>query len=164
MGEIIDDLYQSNLGYDASDNIFEVASQLLKFEQKFLLWEHTLPTTISLLDTNFLSPEHGDKETLRYRFILTMRFLNVRILAHRPLLSRYLELLGTSKPDPQQFIVLRQVGGNSLRICAQSALMIVALMKAVLTPIDAPRHLLGAWWFSLYYSKCMTACILRRIR
>ncbi|PVH98235.1 hypothetical protein DM02DRAFT_531617 [Periconia macrospinosa] len=152
MGEIVDDLYESNLGCDTSDNVFDVASQLLQFEQKFLAWQHSLPPTLTLVDSNFLSLENSDQEILRYRFILTIRFLNVRILAHRPLLCKYLELLGTPRPDIQQLAVLMQVGVNSLRICAQSALMIITLMRAVLTFPDPPRHLLGAWWFSLYYT------------
>ncbi|KAJ4286514.1 hypothetical protein N0V90_013214 [Kalmusia sp. IMI 367209] len=152
MGDIIDDLYGSNLGCDTSDNMFDIASHLLKFEQKFLTWQNSLPPTLALVEPDFLQLDTSAPALLRYRFIITVRFLNARILAHRPILARYLELLGTSRPDTQQLVVLRQVGANSVRICTQSALLMIGLMRAVLSPPNPPRHLLGAWWFSLYYT------------
>lgn len=149
----MDALYDNNLGCEIVDNVFNTASQLLQFEQKFLAWQHSLPATLTLVDPNSLLLENNDQEMQRYRFVLTVRFHNARILAHRPILSKYLEFFGASKPDDHRMAVLRQVGGSSLRICAQSALAIIALVRAVLNSVDPPRHLLGAWWFSLYYSK-----------
>lgn len=130
-----------------------MASQVLHFEQKFLTWQRSLPASLTLVDPDFLALEHSDREVLRYRFVLTVRFLNARILAHRPVLCKYLEFFGSLKSDNHQLEVLRQVGGSSLRICVQSALKIIALMQTVLSPVEPHRHLLGAWWFSLYYSE-----------
>jgi hypothetical protein len=147
-----------------SENLFEMASQVLQFEQKFLGWQCSLPATMVLVDQNFLTLGNSHQEVLRYRFILTVRFLNLRILAHRPVLCKYLEFIGTVKPDAHQLAVLRQVGGSSLQICAESALTIIALMRAVLTLAEPPRHLLGAWWFSLYYSMLSSFLFLYTLR
>ncbi|OAG07134.1 uncharacterized protein CC84DRAFT_1117246 [Paraphaeosphaeria sporulosa] len=151
-GEIVDVLYDNNLGCETAENVFDIASQVLQFEQKFLTWQHSLPATLALVDPDFLTLENSDPDTLRYRFVLTVRFLNARILAHRPVLCRYLEFFSSSKSDDHQLAVLMQIGGSSLRICVQSALKMIALMRAVLSPVEPPRHLLGAWWFSLYYT------------
>ncbi|KAJ8118505.1 hypothetical protein OPT61_g526 [Boeremia exigua] len=55
-------------------------------------------------------------------------------------------------PDTRPPSGAMQVGANSIRICAEAAFDIIAMMHQVLTGPDSPRHLLGAWWFSLYYT------------
>jgi len=151
MGEVVDVLYGSNLGCIVPDDVFSVASHVLQLEQKFLAWQGDLPDSMSLIDPETLTVSNDSDSMLRFRIILTLRYLNLRILTHRPLLCMDLEALGSSTADSQRLDILRQVGTNSVRICAQSALMIIRLMRAVLTVTGPARHLLGAWWFSLYY-------------
>ncbi|KAF9691803.1 hypothetical protein EKO04_010190 [Ascochyta lentis] len=98
MGEIVDLLYGDNLGCEIQYDVFDLASTILQFEQK------------------------------------------------------YLDVLGSPNPEPQQLKVLRQVGANSLRICVQSALDLIQMIRDVLSPPNPRRHLLGAWWFALYYT------------
>ena len=155
MGEVVDVLYGSNLGCDVVDDVFDMASHLLKFEQKFLDWQRFLPASLRLIEPDNLRTETCPQELLRFRFVITVRFLNLRILTHRPILSKYLEILSKSKPDPQQLNMVRQVSANSIRICVHSALEIIRVMREALMPPDPPRHLLGAWWFALYYSKSL---------
>lgn len=152
MGEVVDCLYDNNLGSDAIGNVFDIASDLLKFEQRFLDWQRSLPTGLSLLQPDHLRSETGDPQTLRLSFVLTTRFLNLRVLTHRPILCKYLDILGKARPDFQQLIMLRQVSANSIRICSQSASDMIKMMREVLSPPNPLRHLLGAWWFALYYS------------
>ncbi|KAF2496525.1 hypothetical protein BU16DRAFT_607099 [Lophium mytilinum] len=152
MGEIVDVLYGSNLGCGVPDNVFDIASHLLQFEQKFLTWQQSLPAAMSLVEPETLHSEADDQGTLRFRVILTLRFLNLRILTHRPLLSKYLESIRSAHSASQQLHLLKQVGTNSVRTCAQSAIAIIKLMQQVLIPTSPPRHVLGAWWFSLYYA------------
>lgn len=149
----MDVLYGSNLGCDIPDDIFEITTHLLHFEQKFVTWQRSLPALLSLIGPETFSAGEGNQDTLRFRFILTLRFLNLRILTHRPLLCKYLELLGTGQFESPQLSLLKQVGVNSVRVCIQSALEIIELMRRALNPTESLEHLLGAWWFSLYYSK-----------
>lgn len=153
MGEIVDVLYGSNLGCGVPENVFDIASHLLQFEQKFLTWQQSLPAAVSLVEPATVHSEADDQGTLRFRVILTLRFLNLRILTHRPLLSKYLEAMRSAHSASQQLPLLKQVGTNSVRTCAQSAIAIIKLMQEVLIPTNPSRHLLGAWWFSLYYGK-----------
>jgi hypothetical protein len=153
MSEVMSVLYGNNLGYDAPDNVFDIASTLLQFEQKFLSWERSLPATLSILDPASILSGTDIRETLRFRFILTIRFLNLRILTHRPILCKHLDLLGNPNSDSEQLNMLRQVSANSLRVCGQSALELVKIIRSVVNPPNPPRYLLGAWWFALYYSK-----------
>lgn len=153
MSGVLDVLYGSNLGFDIPDNVFDTTSNILQFEQKLLAWQLSLPPTLSLVEPSSFVTVSESTGLLRFRFILTVRFLNLRILAHRPILCQYLDLLGKSRPDWQRLAVLRQLGTNSIRICVQSALDIIRIMRAILCPPEPQQKLLGAWWFSLYYSK-----------
>ncbi|XPS80180.1 hypothetical protein M3J09_012141 [Ascochyta lentis] len=152
MGEIVDLLYGDNLGCEIQYDVFDLASTILQFEQKFVVWQRSLPTNLSILDPTSINSGTYSDELLRLRFVLTFRYLNLRILTHRPILCRYLDVLGSPNPEPQQLKVLRQVGANSLRICVQSALDLIQMIRDVLSPPNPRRHLLGAWWFALYYT------------
>jgi hypothetical protein len=153
LGEVIDVLYGNNLGCSTSENLFEIASSLLQFEQKYLSWQRSLPADLSLVEPGILNSEANGHPTMRLRVILTLRFLNLRILTHRPLLSKYLECIGNTHLATEQLAILKQLGANSVRICVDSAIKIIKLVQEVLAPPEPRRHLLGAWWFSLYYSK-----------
>jgi hypothetical protein len=75
-----------------------------------------------------------------------------------------LDILGSAKLDTQQLGTLGQVSASSLRICVHSALHVIRIMHRVLSPPDPLRHLLGAWWFSLYYSKSEAVCYVPAIK
>jgi hypothetical protein len=145
-------LYGNNLGCDASENLFDIASSLLQFEQKYIGWQHSLPASFSLIVPGDHVFEGKGEPNLRFRLILTLRFFNVRILTHRPMLSKYLELIANPHSDMQQMAILKQIGANSMRICINSAIGVIKLVREVLAPQESRPHLLGAWWFSLYYS------------
>lgn len=152
MSEVFDILYGSNVGLEGASDVFDIASHLLQYEQKFVEWQQTLPAAIRLLSETELDrpPDHFENAILRV--VLTSRFLNLRILTHRPLLFKYLEVLGSSNVNLQQLTILRRVGANSVRTCVQSAILIIKITQWALQYADAPRQLLGAWWFSLYYA------------
>ncbi|KAH9868545.1 hypothetical protein J1614_007617, partial [Plenodomus biglobosus] len=150
--DILDVLYGSNVGLGGASDIFDIASHLLRYEQKFAHWRHTLPAAITLISEEELSRPPTNFKTAKLRVVLTSRYLNLRILTHRPILCKYLEIIGSSQIDVQQLTILRQVGANSVRICVQSAELIILTTRWALQHADAPRQLLGAWWSSLYYT------------
>lgn len=147
-------LYGNNLGCSVPEDLFDIASSQLQFEQKFLSWQRSLPTTLSLVEAETINSKAPDQATLRLRVILTLRYLNLRILTHTPLLSKYLECMGNVNPATQQLSTLKQICSNSVRTCVHSAISIIKLVREVLAPSHPRRDLLGAWWFSLYYSTC----------
>ncbi|EUC39529.1 hypothetical protein COCMIDRAFT_111318, partial [Bipolaris oryzae ATCC 44560] len=152
MTDVLDFLYGSNLGCEDHLDVFEAASYLLRCEQKFFSWQRDLPKRISLIRPEDIEQEPNEFKVMGLRIILTLRFLNLRILAHRPILCLYLESLGASQVDPLQLATLRQVGANSVQLCVQSATTIVDITSWALKHNSPRRNLLGAWWFSLYYT------------
>lgn len=151
MGEIVDALYGSNLGVDPIDGVYETTSHTLRIEQQFHAWQQNLSPDTPLIQSGYLAPSSQYSDNLRFQVILTLRYLNVRILAHRPLLCQYLEALSNPTVHSQQLSMLRSVGTNSVQTCVESAMSIIRLMRSALDIPTSPRHLLGAWWFSLYY-------------
>lgn len=162
MWNVIDLLYEGNLGCEAPKNIFDIASHLLRIEHQLLEWQQRLPPTLPLVQPGELTgtPTAAVPSPLcRLRVILTLRYLNLRVLAHRPVLQIYLAELGAATtggggPPAQQRrrATLHQVGANSMRLCVQSAASIVEIVSHVVRSDGLTKQMLGAWWFSLYYS------------
>ena len=152
MSDVFDVLYGSNVGFDGPKDVYEIASALLRFEQRFLEWQARLPGPLTLISDEELASPPTDFVVTRLRVVLTLRFLNFRILTHRPLLCKFLEAAGSPGVDKEQLTILRQVGANSLRICAQASTLIIRLTQWALQHSEPPsRQLLGAWWLTLYY-------------
>lgn len=55
--------------------------------------------------------------------------------------------------DPQDLKLLQQIGMNSMQIVTESAMEIIDIVLRVVSEPGWKQSLLGAWWFSLYYSK-----------
>lgn len=152
MGDVFDVLYGSNVGLGGASDVYDIASHLLQYEQKLVHWQQKLHATTQLIAEEELSRPPADFATAALRIVLTSRFLNLRLLTHRPLLCKYLEIIGSSQVSAQQLITLRQVGANSIRICVQSAELIIKMTHWVLQHTDSQRQLLGSWWSALYYA------------
>ncbi|TLD23143.1 hypothetical protein PspLS_07105 [Pyricularia sp. CBS 133598] len=159
MWNVIDLLYEGNLGCDAPKNIFDIASHLLQIEHQLLEWQHRLPPTMPLVQPAELmagTPTVALPSPIcRLRVILTLRHLNLRVLAHRPVLQSFLAELGPASGDPpaqRRRATLHQVGANSMRLCVQSAASIIEIVSHVVRSDGLTKQMLGAWWFSLYYT------------
>jgi hypothetical protein len=151
MQEVLDSLYESNLGCETPHAVYEIASHILQFEQKLLEWRSKLPTCLSLIQHEDVLDHHNTPIT-RFRVVLTLRYLNLRILVHRPMLQEY--LAGIEKPDFQRHsATLFQIGSSSLAACVHSAIAVVDVVSTIICSDSGLRPLLGAWWFCLFYGK-----------
>lgn len=159
MWNIIDLLYGQNLGCDAPLPVSETVAQVFSMEQHMFSWEKCLPDSLRLISPGMLKEAtHAPANdiqffTWKFRVILTLRYLNLRVLLHRPVLVRFVDACGGFQPDPQELRLLQQIGLNSMQICADSAMEIIDLVYDVVHQSDWRHNVLGAWWFSLYYSK-----------
>lgn len=174
MWTVIDVLYECNLG-PPDGGVLPVASSTLQIEHQLLEWQATLGGPLSSLVTpaelqrdddfggdNDLAPHEqqgqgqhfSSSPERRFRVILTLRYHNVRILAHRRMLDLYLASLerGLGSYDAEDSM-LRQVGQRSKSICFQSASDLIAIVGVLTRSKEPKRGLLGAWWFTLYYSQ-----------
>ncbi|KAF5235599.1 hypothetical protein FAUST_6967 [Fusarium austroamericanum] len=124
MGKIIVSLYGSNLGCEDQASDTSTMTYIIQFEQELTDWQNTLPHRLSLHSANEVAQADMHDSTIeRFRIILTLRHLNVQLLLHRPM---FIRSLGALLKDPK--MPHRNAGP------------------------DHGRHLIGAWWFTLYYA------------
>ncbi|KAL1970560.1 hypothetical protein VTN77DRAFT_4204 [Rasamsonia byssochlamydoides] len=157
MWHTIDLLYGQNLGCDKPSSISETVAHIFKVEQHLVAWERSLPDSLRLTCARHLQEEERQEPDYlkwRFRVILTLRYLNLRVLLHRPMLIKFIDARGNGEGDPHELRLLKQIGTNNIHICVQSAMDIIDLVyEAGYAPRwQASRSLLGAWWFSLYYT------------
>lgn len=152
MCKTIDLLYSGNIACDIPASGFEIVGRLYQMEHQLLEWECTLPAHLSLRQSQDIPPEEKADECERFRVLLTLRYHNLRILIHRPVLVKFLEIAGSSTADAQEIMILQQMGSNSVQRCVQSSMEIISIVNLIVHSLGIRRRFLGAWWFSLYYS------------
>ncbi|KAF3405249.1 hypothetical protein DPV78_002585 [Talaromyces pinophilus] len=166
---IIDQLYGQNLGCDEPISVGESITKILSISQSLEVWERSLPENLSLVTLNDIQeakqPDYGEAQfTLKFRLILTLRYLHLQILLHRPILVKFIDACSEDSMNSSDHRLLQQIGSNSLQVCSESAMNIVDMMYEVLHSTAWHKSLLGAWWFSLYYTFHSALILLGTIR
>ena len=163
--QVIDQLYGLNLGCDEPLSNSELLSQIFKLEDRLVNWQRELTNDLQLVDSDTVAVHATQLNlidslwvTLRLRIILTLRQTNLRLLLHRPVILRLLDRNDYARAGFHDDSLLQQMGTNSVRVCLNSASQLISLVHAALVhpALEGQQtkgDLLGAWWFSLYYSK-----------
>ncbi|KAK9350162.1 fungal-specific transcription factor domain-containing protein [Lipomyces doorenjongii] len=159
--DILVGFYSSSLGEDLSadetwdkylersgvSNIFST----LDIERRLVRWERGLPSHLKLDDSN--QDEGPNKYSTRQAVILHQRYLYIRLLSLRPVLSAYVAS-GTSSIE-----AAASFGGVlSQRIALQCAIMCVTVAQETieLTYTKRPFDLnsvgpIAAWWYNVLF-------------
>ncbi|KAJ5714910.1 Transcription factor [Penicillium malachiteum] len=155
---VIDSLYGQNIGCDPPLPVSETVSHIFNMEQSLFSWERSLPSTLLMINKTTLYDIPQEKLSdfqyfsWKFRVILTLRYLNLRVLLHRPVLVKFITASRSQHQDPQDINLLHQIGMNSLEICTASAMETIDIIHQVVSDPGWKQSLLGAWWFSLYYT------------
>lgn len=156
MGRIIGSLYGNNLGCEdqASDTV--IMTSIIQFGQEISDWQQSLPQNMTLRSVEALpqNTDEDDQGSLRERFriILTLRYLNVQLLLHRPVFIRSLGALLKNPKTPYRHMgSINSMHANLDRAFIQVAENTIDIIHGILKRPDHGRHLIGAWWFTLYY-------------
>ncbi|RAH79178.1 C6 transcription factor [Aspergillus japonicus CBS 114.51] len=158
MGTIIDQIYGANLGCEPSLPVVETVGRVLSIENQLLSWVATLPDCLRQVTFQALCGEIARVQPqpplypLKFRVILTLRYLHVQILLHRPILVRFLDATHTAGLEPGEERILNEIGYSSMKKCVESGMEIINIIHEVVTATGWPLDLLGAWWYSLYYT------------
>lgn len=117
-------------------------------------WRSNLPPFLLLCDSqsNILSE---NTKSNRLRVILTLRYHNVSILIHRPLLSATLHALFLRQDEPSSGIpsYLAKLATAEAHNCLTSAERTIEIVHGVLMADSTNNNNLGVWFFNLYYGK-----------
>ncbi|KAK9799127.1 putative Transcription factor domain-containing protein [Seiridium cardinale] len=159
MWTVIDTLYACNIDSQTEESILTVASNILRIEQQFLEWESSLNPVLVLIQAQELSFNTTYTLARRLRVILTLRFHNLCILAYRPCLDFHLNKLGGQPVTNSGTSIFMQIGGRNVQACFQSASSIIGIVHSITHSAGPSLKLLGAWWFTLYYTFNATLAI-----
>ncbi|KIH93562.1 hypothetical protein SPBR_04074 [Sporothrix brasiliensis 5110] len=188
---IIDTCYGQNLGLEEpvpsvpSSRLYAdysaLFSHVLRVEAELEAWKAQLaPNRLSVYDApvgpkDLERIEADDKISARYVVVLSVRYHNLQILSHRPILEKLLETCGrgeskSQRPQPGANTLLSTtsssssssfssssskllpMGLGSVEACIHSAQAIISLVHTIVLADGPRRDLLGAWNFSLFYT------------
>ncbi|KAJ5133966.1 uncharacterized protein N7443_004411 [Penicillium atrosanguineum] len=156
---VLDLLYGQNIGCDSPLPVSETMSHIFSMEQHLFSWERSLPQPLQLVSTASLDdmpqqqlPSESEYFSWKFRVVLTLRYLNLRVLLHRPVLVKFISASRSPDRNSQDLKLLQQIGMNSMQICTDSAMEIIDIVHRVVSEPGWKQGLLGAWWFSLYYT------------
>jgi hypothetical protein len=159
MSKCLVKLYSANVEHGTNDPDDLTALQAsMEFRKTLRMWAAGLPPYLGLCDSQSdILAQYTPVN--RLRVILTLRYHNLNILIHRPLLSTTIDHLfrANKNPadDPSYFVQLALAEAQE---CIKSAESTIDIAYAILTADMTTKNNLGVWYFSLYY--CFTASLV----
>lgn len=163
MYHIIDMCYGQNLGLEEYRTDSEIISLVLKVEEELEQWKLQLgPLHMRVYDTPMSSQDlekmvAENKSMERFINVLSVRYHNLQILLHRPILEKFLEGCGSStsarSKNGGERGKVQQLGISSVETCINSAIVVISIVHTIVLSSGWRRDLLGAWNYSLFYSE-----------
>lgn len=157
MGKSLIDQYGANLE-NAGSNPDDIALLKASGELRKMLrtWAASLPSHLSLCDpASTMLSQHAPCN--RFRVILTLRYHNLSILIHKPLLSATMRRLfraGSAERESPPY--LKQLAVAEAHECISAAQLTVDIVHSIITADPTSKNNLGAWFFSLYYGEALS--------
>ncbi|KAK4175182.1 fungal-specific transcription factor domain-containing protein [Triangularia setosa] len=156
MGDILERLYDNNLGTGASPEPNHILEQTTKLCFRLAQWQDTLPVNLQIMtchDTiDIVTPPM--LESTRLRVLLSLRYLGIRILALRPIINLFLDSTSSETSTREHTSRwLHNCGATILSDLVRKAGDVLHISKELLKASETSnQNLLGAWWFSCYYT------------
>ena len=152
MRRIVNLSYGGNVGCDKPVGLLDTFTWLLQMEQQLMEWRRDLPAELFWRRSQDVEWE-GETSLERLRIVLTIGFHDLRLLLHRPVLARLLDMGRQADSDThQELALLQHLGASSVGISGASSMEIVNIVHQIVKSAGERRDYLGAWWFTLYYS------------
>lgn len=124
-----------------------------EFKKELRNWSSRLPPYLQLREPK----ENTVLENApvnRLCVILTLRYHNINILIHRPLLgSTIRHLFGGTSTDSKGPSYLIQLAMVEAHECIHSAQSTIELVYSIITRDETSRNNLGMWYFTLHYGQ-----------
>ncbi|KAH7028898.1 fungal-specific transcription factor domain-containing protein [Microdochium trichocladiopsis] len=137
----------------------ELLTRILGLEQELDQWQTTLPPALQIAPPSFeeagspASSRSPSQQIEKLRNIITLRYLNTKLLVMRPILTNMLQTRfmspGVNNHDEYDH---QQQNKFFTTACFGAAVESISLIHAVVTRPDLGKHMLGAWWFTLCYA------------
>lgn len=138
---------------DLVTRVFNIENELINWEQNLHQSLRVLSLEETVLQSSRTNIEKDQQITQMLKTVITLRYLNTRLLLYRPILIKFLELNSRVRNESLDVNMLHQLGSHNVQAAITTASNLIAIARAVVTATDARRKLMGAWWYTLYYSK-----------
>ena len=147
------------------DTLAETLRHGLSIEQRLHTWQEALPTALKLkpwLDDPFQQAQIQSFAPVyaKLSVIIYLRYLNVQLLQHRTILNKFLEPIdGSSREGAvhhNEDALFFGFAEHSINASHEKSTEVVNIIWQLSTQPAA----MGAWWFSLYYSKSVLTILL----
>jgi hypothetical protein len=150
--KVIAALYEQNLGCAQPLSDIQTATEVFKLEQELNLWRHCISSPLCIRAHNTLL--YGDEDACeeRFRVVLTLRYLNLQTLLHRPFVAKSLDVRTGWDKSTGATTSAERLASGSIQTCIKSAQEVISIVHTIISAKRA-HDLLGAWWFSLYYGR-----------
>lgn len=132
-------------------------SEVFSLKQELEDWRQSLPEAMTIRSATTI-PLHTTSDNRldpaeRFRVILTLRFLHTQVLLHRPALDHALNLRMTSDHDCGHLSSWHTLQSSLIDECVQSSQELITILHLLSTDQREGIHLLGSWWFCLFYGE-----------
>ncbi|KAB8263240.1 fungal-specific transcription factor domain-containing protein [Aspergillus pseudonomiae] len=155
LANIIDILFDHNLGSETSLSINEIISHISLMEDNLCAWQISLPHGLTILSAAGLRDEQQEPITnaeffsRKFSAMISLRYYSIRTLLHRPTLANMIQT-NRHTVEKHGSRMLPLGGLHSLEICTESALATIDMIYELVHATDWRTKLLEAWWFSLH--------------
>ncbi|GKZ36707.1 hypothetical protein AbraIFM66950_007882, partial [Aspergillus brasiliensis] len=152
MGKSLINQYGANLE-DSDLEPDDMASLKASGELRKMLqiWAASLPSHLRLCEPESSILLHNSPAN-RFRVILTLRYHNLAILIHKPLLSATIRHLFRTESaavgSPPYLIRLAMAEAHE---CIRAAQLTIEMVHSIICTDPTSKNNLGAWFFTLYY-------------
>ena len=171
LGDILADLYGNNLSSDLPRSMSDMTQSILCLEKRLAAWKRNLPPELQKRpwksdrsNAQVSTPLPGDHVFDRLSVIMALRHLNVRILLHRSILSKFLADDHYAEVEDSTDVFFHGVAEQSVVVCEASAIELVAVVYSM----GSDTAFLPAWWFTAYYTfnaaLVLFACLVLRVK
>lgn len=154
MGQSLRLQYDGNIG-SQNQGMDEIATIQTagNLRQKLKHWVAMLPEHLAILQPD--SPVILQKSLLnKLRTILTIRYHNVNILVHRPLLCATLQYMsGNESSLDTKLPYATQLAMAEADECVASAEKTIDIVSTILNDNTSDSNNIGVWFFTLYYGE-----------
>jgi hypothetical protein len=145
--------YGANLDHDSEPDEMAHLKASGELRKQLRLWAANLPPHLQLCGVESDVLLQNTKAN-RLRVILTMRYHNLSILIHKPLLSAtilHLFRQGDAANDASSYLI--QLAMAEAHECIRSAQLTIDIVHSVISVDATSKNNLGVWYFTLYYGK-----------
>ena len=153
LGKVIVNCYHCNLEEVNKSSDMEFLRNVFQMEELLGDWARSLPSDLSLLSVEEVLSIEPESIRGKLRTILSLRYHNVRVLLHRPVVVQYLAKWTSGPVTNSDIMLSNPLRQHSVNACILSAAEIIQLVREIIFSPVSRRAMLGAWWFTLYYSE-----------